>query len=70
MPADDVDKFLSEQKSLEDRRKALIDAVLKERADKMKEYDERLAKLGYEGDGAKSRRSHHRKADVKEKAKP
>lgn len=70
MPADDVEKFLTEQQSLEDRRKALIDAVLKERAEKIKEFDERLAKLGYQPDGAKPRRSHHRKtANPSEKPK-
>jgi hypothetical protein len=74
MPADDVDKLLAEQKAFEDRKQKLIDDLLKERAAAVKEFDDKLAKLGYKsgtgGDGAgKSRRSHHRKAATPAPAK-
>ena len=62
MPENDVDKFLAEQKSIEDRRKQLIEALLKKRDAQNKEIDDQLEKLGYHGDHAKARRSHHRKA--------
>lgn len=44
---DDVEKFLSEQKSLEDRKQALIADLLKRREATIKAFDEKLAKLGY-----------------------
>jgi hypothetical protein len=62
MPADDVDKFLSEEKAFEDRRQQLVDELMKQKAAAMKEFDEKLARLGYHGDGAgKPRRDHHKK---------
>ena len=74
--SDDVEKFLSDQKSFEDRKQSLIDDLLRQRADAMKAFDEKLAKLGYHpADGAgKTRKSHHRMpsteaAKPKEKAK-
>jgi hypothetical protein len=67
--ADDVEKFLHDQKSFEDRRQALVEDLLRQKAAAMKEFDDKLAKLGYDGDGAtKSRRSHHRKGGAKTKA--
>ena len=62
MPDNDVEKFLAEQKAVEDRRKQLIEALLREKADAIKSFDEKLEKLGYEPDGAKARRSHHKRA--------
>lgn len=60
---DDVEKFLADQRSFEDRKKSLIDELLRQRADAMKAFDEKLAKLGYQGDGVgKSKKSHHRQA--------
>jgi hypothetical protein len=59
--SDDVEKFLSEQKALEGRKQALIDDLLRQRAEAMNVFDERLAKLGYQDNGAKTRRSHHKK---------
>jgi hypothetical protein len=51
MPAkdrtDDVDTLLSEQQVLEDRKRALIDDLLKQREAAMATLDEQLAKLGY-----------------------
>lgn len=68
--ADDVEKLLAEEKAIADRRKALIDALLQQKADAVKEFDDKLAKLGYHGDGVgKRRRSHHRKAAAEPKAK-
>jgi len=58
---DDVEKLLSEEKSLEDRKQALIDDLLKQRSAAMAAFDEKLAKLGYHGNSGKLRRSHHKK---------
>ena len=61
MPEDPiVEKFLAEQKALEDRKQALMEDVLRQKADAVKAFDEKLAKLGYKPDGAKPRKSHHR----------
>ncbi len=46
---------------MEDRRQKLIEDLLKQKAAAVKEFDDKLAKLGYE-DGAKPRRSHHRRS--------
>ena len=60
---DDVEKFLHDQKSFEGRKQKLIDDLLRQRAEAMKAFDEKLAKLGYQGDGAgKSKKSHHKQA--------
>jgi hypothetical protein len=60
--SDDVEKFLSEQKVLEDRKQALIDDLLKQREAAIAAFDEKLEKLGYRANSGKGRRSHHRKA--------
>jgi hypothetical protein len=59
--SDDVEKFLSEQKVLEDRKQALIDDLLKQREAAIAAFDEKLAKLGYHANSGKGRRSHHKK---------
>jgi hypothetical protein len=61
MPDDDVEKFLAEQKTLEAHRHDLIKEVLRQKEAAIKAFDEKLAKLGYDGASA-PRRSHH-KAD-------
>jgi hypothetical protein len=61
MPGDDVDKFLEDAKSFEGRKQALIDELLRQKAAAVKEFDDKLAKLGHV-DGARPRRSHHPKA--------
>ncbi len=72
---DDVEKLLSDQKSLEERKQALIADLLKQREAAMRDFDARLAKLGYEENSSgKLKRSHHKKgaqaaAKQKEKAK-
>ncbi len=67
---DDVDKFLSDQKAFEGRKQALIDDLLRQRADAMKAFDDKLAKLGLQGDGAgKAKKSHHRQAAAEPKGK-
>jgi hypothetical protein len=59
----DVEKFLTEQKSLEDRKQALIADLLKQKEAAMKDFDEKLAKLGYHANSsARTRRSHHKKS--------
>jgi hypothetical protein len=59
---DDVEKLLSEEKALDDRKQALIQDLLKQREAAMAAFDEKLAKLDYHANSGKSRRSHHRKA--------
>lgn len=59
-PADAVENFLLEQKAIEDRKQALIDDLLQQRADAMKAFDEKLAKLGHNASTGKHRRSHHK----------
>jgi hypothetical protein len=59
-PADPVEKFLLEQKAVEDRKQALIDDLLRQRTDAIKAFDEKLAKLGYNAAAAKRKRSHHK----------
>ena len=66
MADDPVDKFLAEQKTLEAHRHELIKEVLRQKEAAMKEFDEKLAKLGYDGEHA-SKRSHH-KDDADKKA--
>jgi hypothetical protein len=59
---DEVEKFLAEQKAVEDRKQALIDDILKQREGAIAAFDEKLAKLGYHANSGKGRRSHHRKS--------
>lgn len=58
---DDVEKLLSEERSLEDRKKALIDDLLKQRDAAMAAFDEKLEKLGFRGNSGRHKRSHHKK---------
>ena len=58
---DTVEKLLAEEKAFEDRKQALIADLLKQRDAAMKEFDDKLAKLGYQGNSSsKSKRSHHK----------
>ncbi len=57
---DAVEKFLLEQKAVEDRKQALIDDLLQQRADAIKAFDEKLAKLGHNASASKRKRSHHK----------
>lgn len=59
---DDVEKLLSEEKALDDRKQALIEDLLRQREAAMAAFDEKLAKLGYHANSGKGRRSHHKKA--------
>lgn len=61
MPQDDVEKFLAEQRAIEEKRKALIDDLLKKKAAAISDFDDQLAKLGYSADGTKPKRTHHAK---------
>ena len=64
MPDDDVDKFLAEQKTLEAHRHDLIKEVLRQKEVAIKAFDEKLAKLGYDGANPR-RRSHHKTEERK-----
>ena len=61
---DDVEKILSDQKALEDRRQSLINDLLQQREAAIKACDEKLAKLGWhEPNGSgRQRKSHHKQS--------
>jgi hypothetical protein len=59
MPEDEVAKFLAEEKTLEGKRHELIKEVLRQKEAAIKAFDEKLEKLGYDGEHA-SKRSHHK----------
>jgi hypothetical protein len=60
--SDDVEKVLSDLKSLEERKQAVIDDLLRQKAEAVKAFDEKLAKLGWKPDSAgKPKKSHHKK---------
>jgi hypothetical protein len=64
-PSDAVEKLLKEQQSLDDREQALIADLLKQRESALKDFDEKLEKLGYlENSSGRPRRSHHKKGAV------
>jgi len=65
MPDDPVDKFLAEQKTLEAHRHDLIKEVLRQKEAAIKTFDEKLAKLGYDGEHAPKRSHHKDDADKK-----
>ena len=67
MADDPVDKFLTEQKTLEAHRHELIKEVLRQKEAAIKVFDDKLAKLGYDGEHA-SKRSHHHKDAAEKKA--
>jgi len=62
--ADNIEKLLSDEKVIEERRQALIADLLRQKDAAIKEFDGKLAKLGYRADRAKPKRSHHRKATL------
>ena len=66
-PNDDVEKYLADLKSIEDRKQTLIADLLRQRTNAIKIFDDKLAKLGWEGpDGSgKTRKSHHRQVPPK-----
>lgn len=49
--ADLVDEVLRLTKELEQKKQAAIEELLRQRAEAVKEFDEKLAKLGYRGAG-------------------
>ena len=59
MPDDPVEKFLAEKKNLEAQRHELIKEVLRQKEAAIKAFDEKLERLGYDGEHA-SKRSHHK----------
>jgi len=68
MPDNDVEKLLADEKSIQDRRKQLIEGLLKKREAQNKEIDDQLAQLGYHGNHGKTKRSHHKKAPAAQAA--
>lgn len=58
---DDVEKILHDEKSLEDRKQAVIAELLKQREAAIEDFDAKLAKLGYHGNSGKTKRSHHKR---------
>lgn len=66
---DDVEKLLSDEKVLDDRKQALIADLLKQRETAISAFDEKLAKLGYKGN-SKPKRNHHKKSGEQGKDKP
>ena len=46
---------------MEDRKQTLIDDLLRQMEAAIKALDEKLAKIGYQANSARSRRSHHKK---------
>ena len=69
-PADPVEKFLQEEKAVEDRKQALIDDLLRQRAEAIKAFDDKLAKLGHKARDGKPRRSHHKQPEPDAAASP
>jgi len=74
---DDVEKLLSEQKALEDRKQALIADLPKQKEAAIRDFDEKLARLGHHSGPKAPRRSHHKRpaaapqgGGAKEKGKP
>jgi hypothetical protein len=61
-PSDDVEKFLSDLKSIEARKQGIIDDLLRQREAAIKAFDEKLAKLGWHGPDSSGRKkkSHHK----------
>jgi hypothetical protein len=57
----DVEKLLADEKAIEDRKQALVADLLKQKEAAIKDFDDKLAKLGYSGN-SKHRRSHHKKS--------
>ncbi len=58
-PQDEVETFLTQQKTLESQRQDLIKELLHQKEAAIKVFDEKLAKLGYRGNSS-SKRSHHK----------
>jgi hypothetical protein len=56
----EVEKLLADKMAVEDRRKALIEQLLKMKTETCKVFDDKLAQLGYHAD-KKPKRSHHKK---------
>jgi len=66
--ADDVEKILEEEKALEQRKQAAVAALLKKREEQNKEIDDQLRALGHSPDGAKPKRTHHKRPAVQPSA--
>jgi hypothetical protein len=69
-PADAIEKFLLEQKAVEDRKQTLIEDLLRQRAEAMKAFDDKLAKLGHKSPAGKANKSHHKPSSPDAAANP
>jgi len=58
----DVEKLLADEKAIEDRKQALIADLLKQKEAAIRDFDDKLAKLGHHANSSGRRRSHHKKA--------
>jgi hypothetical protein len=58
---EDFETVLAEEKVAEDRKNRLVADLLKQREAASKDFDEKLAKLGYHP-AAKRKRNYHRKS--------
>ncbi len=70
MSQDDIEKIRTDELALQQRKKALIDELLKQKEAAMREFDKKLAQLGYHAAGVKPKRSHHKKVATAGEQKP
>jgi hypothetical protein len=59
---DNLEKVLTDQKAVEDRKQALIADLLKQKGEAVQAFDDQLAKLGYQAKSDKPKKSHHKKS--------
>ncbi len=70
MAHDDIDKIKADERALQERKKSLIEDLLKQKEAAIKDFDDKLAQLGYQADGVRQRRLHRRKATPPVEKKP
>ncbi len=62
-------KLLSDEIAIENRKQTLLADLLKQKEAAMKDFDEKLAKLGYHvSSSGRPKRSHHKKASAADAA--
>lgn len=66
---DDVEKFLTQQESMEDRKQALIADPLKQREAAIKVFDHKLERFGYRPDSARKTKTEPRQNGLTELAR-
>jgi hypothetical protein len=60
----DVEKLIADETVLDDRKQALVAAILKQKEPAIRGFDEKLEKHGYEVNAGRRKRSHHKRTDV------